>query len=85
MPDIDLRGKDYLTQEEAAHYCGLSKRQFQIVAPGYGIRAASFGGKLLYRRTDLQRAIESAWQPSDALRAHGCSIGAKRASGGAKC
>lgn len=64
--DINLLGKDYFTQEEAAHYCGMSLRQFQKVSPGHGIKPAAFGGKLLYRRTDLQRAIEAEWQRSAA-------------------
>ena len=31
---MDISGKDYLSQEEAAHYCCMSLRQFQAVTGG---------------------------------------------------
>src|SRR5215210_6110522 len=75
---MDIAGKDYFTQAEAAHYCCLSLRQFQLVASGYGIRAVKFGGKLIYRRTDLQRAIEREWQRYGLLMESTSSTGATR-------
>jgi len=75
---ISLLGKDYFTQTEAAHYCGMSISQFRAIAPSEGIVPAKFGGKLLYRRVDLQRAIERAWQLYDKLQVHGSSTGASR-------
>jgi hypothetical protein len=81
-PEFNLAGKDYFTQAEAAHYCGLSVRQFQLVATGYGIRCGRFGGKLLYRRVDLQEAIEREWRRLEPSMGHGCSTGETRTAGG---
>ncbi|MGB1539093.1 MAG: hypothetical protein ACPHAN_15430 [Pseudomonadales bacterium] len=54
----DLRGKDYLTEKEAAHYCGVCLRQFQVKRKEAGIRALLHMGKKLYRRSDLVKSIE---------------------------
>ena len=54
----DLRGKDYLTEKEAAHYCGVCLRQFQSKRKEAGIRALLHMGKKLYRRSDLIKSIE---------------------------
>src|SRR5258706_2837302 len=76
--DLNILGKDYLTQEEAAHYCCMSLRQFQEVSAGYGIRCGRFGGKLLYRRADLQGAIEREWRAYEKLTAPTSSTGTTR-------
>ena len=55
---VYLSGKDYLTEREAAHYCGVSLSQFQNKRLDYGIGAMRFMGKKIYRRADLQSAIE---------------------------
>ena len=54
----DLRGKDYLTEKEAAHYCGVCLRQLQVKRKEVGIRALLHMGKILYRRSDLVKSIE---------------------------
>ena len=56
--EMNLSGKDYLTEREAAHYCGVSLSQFQNKRLDYGIGAMRFMGKKIYRRADLQSAIE---------------------------
>lgn len=55
MTDFDLRGKDWLTETEAAHYCGVSLRQFQDHARRFRVRR--FMGKKLYSRAELFDAI----------------------------
>ena len=63
---LNLLGKDYLTEEEAAHYCGVSNCQFRRKHLELGVLAISVMGKKVYRRADLQRAIER-----EAARQHG--------------
>ena len=53
-----LSGKDYLTEREAAHYCCVSHSQFKNKRLDYGIGAMRFMGKKIYRRSDLEAAIE---------------------------
>jgi hypothetical protein len=56
--------KDYLNAKEAAWYCGVSFSQFRAKAKGLNLIPFKFMGRYLYRRTDLQRAIEkeAKWQ-----------------------
>lgn len=54
----DLAGKDYFTVPEAAEYAGISVSHWRAriqreFPPG------EFYGKLIYRRTDVQRFIDS--------------------------
>ena len=56
--EMNLSGKDYLTEREAAHYCGVSYSQFKRKRLDYGIGSMRFMGKKIYRRADLQSAIE---------------------------
>lgn len=56
---INLLGKDYLTVIEAAHYAGVSVAQFNRHRKAYGITPRRFMGKVLYRKADLQAAIEA--------------------------
>jgi hypothetical protein len=58
--DLNLEGKDWFTEIEAAHYCGVSKSQFAARAADYGISAKRFMGKKLYERTALHEAISTA-------------------------
>lgn len=58
--DLNLEGKDWFTEIEAAHYCGVSKSQFAARAVGYGISAKRFMGKKLYERAALHEAISRA-------------------------
>lgn len=58
MVDFDLRGKEWLTEAEAAHYCGVSLRHFQDHARRFRVRR--FLGRKLYARAELFDAINSA-------------------------
>ncbi len=58
---LNLLGKDYLTEIEAAHYAGVCPRQFRKKAIENGIMTASPMGKKLYRKDDIQRVLESAF------------------------
>lgn len=55
---LNLLGKDYFTEIEAAHYAGVSPRQFRKKAMESGIMTASPMGKKLYRKDDIQRVLE---------------------------
>lgn len=57
---IDLSGKDWLTVEEAAHYCGVSVSQFNARAHEYDLDPRKFMGKKLYAKTALHQAIYGA-------------------------
>ena len=73
MKDFDLRGKVYLTVAESAHCCGVSQSQFRDKAPRYGLIPRMFMGKLLYRKKDLQAAIENEWLRLDGAGRRGIS------------
>jgi len=61
MPnELNIAGKDWLTVDEAAHYCGVSRSQFAACAPDYGLVARRFMGKKLYERSALHEAIASS-------------------------
>jgi hypothetical protein len=64
--DFDLRGKDWLTEAEAAHYCGVSLTQFAKHLRQF--KARRFLGKKLYSRAELFDAIAMAepWYPQAA-------------------
>lgn len=59
---INLAGKDYFTTDEAAFYACVSRSQFYEHAGLYGIKPFPFMGKKLYRRIDIQNAMEQAWR-----------------------
>lgn len=63
---ININGKDWLTIEEAAFYCGVSMAQFNAKAPEYGLVPRNYMGKKLYERSDLYKSIYGAklWQRS---------------------
>ena len=56
--ELNLSGKDYLTEHEAAHYCGVSYGHFREKYAQNGIPLIRFMGKRIFRRSDLQTAIE---------------------------
>lgn len=56
--DINLAGKDYFTEVEAAHYACVSFSQFRRHAADHAILPITFMGKKVYRREDIQKAIE---------------------------
>ena len=53
-----LSGKYYLTEREAAHYCCVSHSHFRDKRLESGIPMIQFMGKRIYRRSDLEAAIE---------------------------
>ncbi|SFR87796.1 hypothetical protein SAMN04487782_1534 [Stenotrophomonas maltophilia] len=57
---FDIRGKDWLTVDEAAHYCGVSSRQFRRNALEIGLVPRNFMGKQLYEKNELYKAIENS-------------------------
>lgn len=62
---LNLAGKDYFTEVEAAEYCGLSLSKFRKIRKQNGIMAGKFGGKIQYRRADLQAAKEKGFKDVD--------------------
>ncbi len=57
---VDLSGKDWLTADEAAHYCGVSVSQFNARAHEYDLDPRKFMGKKLYAKAALYQAIYGA-------------------------
>jgi hypothetical protein len=55
----DLSGRDYLTEKEAARYCGVSLSWFRRHRQDHGIPRIWHMKKVLYRREDLARSIEN--------------------------
>ena len=81
MIDLDLRGKDYLSATEAAHYCCVSPDHFakhEAELRDMGIEALRVMGKKVYRRADLAQFIEKSpeWQRSASAKKAGISTGA---------
>lgn len=64
---INLAGKDFFTRDEAAFYACVSLSQFEEHAPLHGILAFRFMGKKVYRRSDIQNAMERAAMAAKAL------------------
>ncbi|MGN6480532.1 hypothetical protein [Luteibacter sp.] len=56
--ELNIAGKDWLTEVEAAHYCGVSVRQFQGHYSALGLSPRRFMGRKLYGRAELYAAIE---------------------------
>jgi len=56
--NFDLRGKDFFSEKEAAHYMCVSLRYFRDVVVEYGIQSEYVLNKKVYRKTDLIAAIE---------------------------
>lgn len=57
---VDLSGQDWLTADEAAHYCGVSVSQFNARAHEYDLDSRKFMGKKLYEKPALYQAIYGA-------------------------
>lgn len=68
-----LAGKDYLTEDEAAFYTCVSLSQFKKRINELGILYGVSMGKKFYRRIDLSKMMEEAWQRSNprAMAEHG--------------
>jgi hypothetical protein len=58
--EFNLAGKDWFTEPEAAHYCGVSVRQFQGNYEALGIAPKRFMGRKLYSREELSAVITRA-------------------------
>ncbi len=56
--NFNLSGKDYFTIDEAAHYACVSNSQFRAKAAEYGLHAFPWMGRRLYRKVDIQAAME---------------------------
>lgn len=54
-----LSGKEWFTTDEAAHYAGVSSAQWRAHREEYGIMPVRFMGKMLFRKQDIDKAIES--------------------------
>ncbi|WP_414539284.1 hypothetical protein [Stenotrophomonas forensis] len=59
---LDIVGKDWLTVDEAAHYCGVSRSQFDSNIADYSIEPRNFMGKKLYEKAALYSAIYGSRQ-----------------------
>ncbi|WP_282296156.1 hypothetical protein [Stenotrophomonas sp. PS02289] len=59
---INLAVKDWLTVEEAAFYCGVSRSQFDSHISAHAIEPRNFMGKKLYEKAALYRAIYDSKQ-----------------------
>ncbi|MNB89413.1 hypothetical protein D3C81_578620 [compost metagenome] len=57
---FDILGKEWLTVDEAAHYCGVSASQFNARAHEYELEPRNFMGKKLYEKSALYQAIYGA-------------------------
>lgn len=57
---FDIVGKDWLTEPEAAFYCGVSVTQFKKHAPSYGLAPRKFMGKKLYDTAELFAATSNS-------------------------
>ncbi|WP_414615157.1 hypothetical protein [Stenotrophomonas pavanii] len=81
---LDIVGKDWLTVDEAAHYCGVSRSQFDSNIADYGIEPRNFMGRKLYEKAALYSAIYGSKQwsrsQSSGAMAPRTSTGGKAAS-----
>lgn len=59
--EINLSGKDFFNEREAAHYACVSLGHFQRNILKTGIQPRTFLGKKVYRREDLRRVMEQLW------------------------
>ena len=54
-----ISGKEWLTTDEAAHYACVSSAQWRAHREEHGIFPTMFMGKMLFRKQDIDLAIES--------------------------
>jgi hypothetical protein len=73
-----LLGKDYLTPLEAAEYACVPLPVFEQFAQQHGILPFPWMGQTVYRKADIQMAMERAWRLSTSEGAAGISNGRKR-------
>lgn len=60
---LNLSGKDFFSENEAAHYACVSLGHFQRSIARTGVQARYFLGKKVYRRDDLKQVMEALWLP----------------------
>jgi hypothetical protein len=67
--EFNIAGKDWLKEDEAAFYCGVSLAQFRQGYPQLGIIPKRFMGKKLYSKAELCLAIERSdpWHATDTV------------------
>ena len=58
MAELNLLGKDYLSEKEAAAYCCVSLHHFHRQRVEEGITCIRHMGKKLFRKSDLIKSIE---------------------------
>ena len=56
--------KQYLTESEAADLACVPVERFAEVAPKQGIVPVAWMGTIVYRRADIETAMDRAWQAS---------------------
>ena len=56
--------RDYFTPLEAAEYACVPLADFEALADGAGILSFTFMGAKVYRKADIQCAMERAWRLS---------------------
>lgn len=59
---LNLAGKDYFAEDEAAFYACVSLSQFRKRCKDEGILAVPYMGKKVYRKADIAKSIEDKWQ-----------------------
>src|SRR3546814_16605912 len=57
----DIAGKDFLDEQEAAHYACVSYSQFRKHDAAFALRAFPWMGKRAFRKDDIRRAMEKAF------------------------
>ena len=72
-------GKDYLTPHEAAQYACLPLDEFEAWAPGAGVPPFALGARMVYRKADIQAAIERTWRQSISAVEAGTHNGGRKA------
>ena len=78
--DFNLLGKENFSEAEAAHYACVSPSQFRAKAAEYGILPVrGWMGRTIYRKKDIDRAIEDLWQRSNNAASRGCFPGSRTA------
>lgn len=79
---MTLLGKDYLDPVEAAEYACVPLPEFEAQAEQHGIASFTWMGRVVYRKADIQAAMERAWRQSTPGGVRNTSSGQRRASRG---
>lgn len=57
---LNIAGKDFFTEKEAAHYMGCSISKWKEIKKQYNLEPLRPAGRNLYRRADLRRLVEQS-------------------------